>query len=55
MKLIDGMICFNAQERVSIAEIISSEWMKEGEYSEENYKVLKKELSKRKKKINRKK
>ena len=55
MKLIDGMICFNAQERVSIAEIISSEWMKEGEYSEENYKVLKKELSKRKKKIIRKK
>ena len=49
------MICFCPEERLSISEILSSPWMREGDFGVNNYKVLKEELAKRKKSIKRRK
>lgn len=53
--LINNMICFCPEERLSISEILSSPWMREGDFGVNNYKVLKEELAKRKKSIKRRK
>ena len=37
------MICFCPEERLSISEILSSPWMREGDFGVNNYKVLKEE------------
>lgn len=54
-QMLNGMLCVCPEERLSISEIMNSAWMNEGDYGEENYKVLKEELMKRKRSINRRK
>ena len=53
--LFNMMISFIPSTRPSISEIIRSKWMIEGNYSQDNYKVFKEELEKRKRIIRSKK
>lgn len=53
--LFNMMISFDPSTRPSISEIIRSKWMIEGNYSQDNYKVFKEELEKRKRIIRTKK
>ena len=49
------MVALNYEQRPTVEEILNCKWVKEGDYSEENYKVLRKEIENRRKIIEAKK
>lgn len=54
-EMFNMMVALNYEQRPTVEEILNCKWVKEGDYSEENYKVLRKEIENRRKIIEAKK